>query len=248
MSWDKAENRSKQAGEGSFIRLADDGDKFVGIFQGEPHVRELIWNEKKNAYEDFDAKTNEGKSSTPKYKLNVFVISEKKMKIFEMNNATFKDVLKCRDKYGLDNWAFEVTRNGKKGDTKTTYSVLPDTKVDALAADVLAAFKAAKPHDLAKAKDEEDASTDMKSHDKAKNGAAPAADADIEGTDDAAQIIARLKVLPREKLQGFMTKFGVTQIKRLKAKDLKAAYEELALLEGKPATTPEKPAEEDPFT
>ncbi len=246
--WDTAQERSKKAGEGIFIRLADDGDKFVGAFVGEPDVRELIWSEKKGTYEDFDPKVHEGKQSTPKFKLNVFVPAEGKMKVFEMNNQTFKDVLKVKDKYGLDKWLFEVSRCGKKGDTKTSYTVLPETKIDDTVAKQIAE---AKLHDLKKTHDDAaDASTDMNSHDKAKaaatNGTAAAPASTTIPIEEAQAMVARLKVLPREKLQAFLAKFGVQQVKAIKAGDLAAAKAMLDELEGKPATSAAA-AEVDPF-
>lgn len=250
--WDKAQERSKQVADGIFVKF-DDGDKVIVTFCGEPHVEELFWNQKLSKYEAFDAKTHSG-NSTPKYKLNVFVWSKKasgsdkvetieKMQIVEVNNNTFKDVLKARDKYGLDKWSFEMERSGKKGDTKTTYSVLPEAQMND---EQIKKVAAAKLHDLAKSKDEGDGDTDMNSHDK-KKGEAPKGDATITPEQSAA-LVARLKVLPREKLQPFLQKFGVAQVKAIKASDFEAATKAVDELEGKPAAAPPAaPAEADPF-
>ena len=133
-----------------------------------------------------------------------------------------------------------MERSGKKGDTKTTYSVLPEAQLtDAQVEKV----KAAKPHDLDKAKgDEGDTSTDMNSHGKA----APKGDALIT-PEQSAGLVARLKVLPREKLTAFLQKFGVAQIKALKASDLPAAVTMIDDFEGKAAAPAAAPAEADPF-
>ncbi len=257
--WDKAQERTKQVSDGIFVKL-DDGDKVVVTFLGEPHIEELVWNEKLGKYEPFDAKLHAGKSATPKYKMNVVVWTKQAagadskkekieaVKIIDCNNATFKDVLKVRDKFGLDKWCFEVERQGKKGDTKTTYSVMPEVQMDEA---MLATVKAAKLHDLAKAKDEGDNSTDMNSHDKAggdKAKGGPAGDALIS-TDQSQALVARLKVLPREKLTAFLKQFGVAQIKQVKAADLAAACAMVDEFEGKPKAeaAPAAPTEEDPF-
>jgi hypothetical protein len=257
-AWDKAQERSKQVSDGLFVKL-DDGDKIVATFLGDPHIDENVWNEKLGKYEPFDAKIHGGKTPTPKYRMNVFVWtkqaqgSEKKEKIekvqiIDCNNATFKDVLKVRDKFGLDKWCFEVERQGKKGDTKTTYSVMPEVQMDDA---MLAKIKEAKLHDLTKTKDEGDDSTDMNSHgkaggDKAKGG--PAGDALIT-TEQSQALVARLKVLPREKLTAFLKQFGVAQIKQVKAADFAAACAMVDEFEGKPKAeaAPAAPAEEDPF-
>lgn len=260
MSWNTAKERSDQSGPTVFIRLAEDGDKFVGAFVGEPHIRELVWNTKTNKYEDFTAEhAKEGKTATPRYMLNVFIPGDEakktppQMKIFEANNATFKDIIKVREKYGLEKFFFEVERNGKKGDTKTSYTILPETQIDAAQ---LALISSMKLNDLTKSRSEDSgdtAETNMQSHDAAKNGAAaPAAgaapaDEPCVTQEESQAIIARLKVLPKEKLDSFMTKFGVKQIKLLKAKDLPLALATLDGLEGKPPAAAAAPDPVDPF-
>lgn len=257
-AWETAGKRAETGGGPSiFIRLADDGEKFVGQFCGEPHVRELVWNEKKNAYEDF-SKEHEalGKKSSPRFAINVFVPGEKAMRVFEMNNSTFKDVIKVRDKYKYQGngetertlWFFEVERKGKKGDTKTTYSILPESAVDD---ELMKLSVGSKLHDLAKVvkSDEGDAQTDMNSHDKKKDGKANAAQAPSL-IDDAtrAALTARLKILPKEKIDAFLGKFAVQQVKSLKANEVDAAKAMLDELEGKkPEPAAAAPAEVDPF-
>ena len=39
----------------------------------------------------------------------------------------FKDLVRVREKYGLEKWAFEIQRHGAAKDPKTTYSILPST-------------------------------------------------------------------------------------------------------------------------
>ncbi|MFB3852576.1 MAG: hypothetical protein ACE148_01995 [Vicinamibacterales bacterium] len=55
--------------------------------------------------------------------LNFYVPAENAMKVIEGGTVWFKDVLKIRDKYGLDKWLFEIERHGEAGSPKTTYSL-----------------------------------------------------------------------------------------------------------------------------
>jgi hypothetical protein len=41
----------------------------------------------------------------------------------------FRDLVHVRSKYGLENWAFELKRNGAAKDPKTTYSILPERQL-----------------------------------------------------------------------------------------------------------------------
>lgn len=248
--WDTAQKRAEEhaAGSGIFVRLADHGEKIVGTFCGDPHIEDIVWNKKLERYEEFTKEhAAAGVKPTPRYKINVYVPAEKAMKIWEMNNQTFKDVVKVKEKFGVDKWFFEIERNGKKGNTKTTYSILPDKKIEELDGGVHKEIMAKCPlHDLARAKDDE--STDMNSHkkDTSSNGSTTAAPAVPETIDaeTSSKIIGRLKVLPREKLDEFLKKFGVQQIKGLKKSDLPTAEAFLDAAEGKPAQAPAAP---DPF-
>ena len=62
--------------------------------------------------------------------MNFYVLAEQVVKVYEMGAVVFKDVFKLRDKYGLDTWAFEIERHGGKGDNKTSYSILPEQRLD----------------------------------------------------------------------------------------------------------------------
>lgn len=251
MSWGKAQERAENhKGNGIFVRLADDGDKVVVAFCGEPYIRELVWNQKTNQYDDFTPEHEKaGQKSTPRYVLNVFDKIEKAMKVMEFSNITFKDVLKVKDKYGLDKKFFEVERSGKKGDTKTSYTILPDDPIDD---DFRKLIAAAKLHDLAKiGRDDGDEQTDMSSHDKKSNGKAPATNAPggsdapaIITADDASALIARLKPLDKAKIEEFLKRFKVAKVKELRASDLADAKKQLDEWEGKGA---QAPTEVDPF-
>jgi len=261
MSWDAAQKRAEQAGTGNFVRLQNDKDKVIGIFCGEPHIRELVYNEKTKTYEDYTKEHEaQGKAPTPRFSCNFWVPKDKSMKIIEMNNATMKAVIALRSKiqakWGKDKYFFEIERQGVKGDPKTTYTVLQDEEITP---DEWKMIEGAKLHDLDKASrstDAGDASTDMNSHEKGKangangtNGTHAAAPAGPALVDDAtsAAIIKRLKPLPQDKIQAFLAKFAVKQVKSLKANEADAALKFLDELEGKPAPAPAAVEEVDPF-
>jgi hypothetical protein len=266
-TWEDAQKRSeaqKLAG-GTFLRLADHGEKFIGAFVGNPHFHDFVWNPTAERYDEWTAEAEAaGKKKVTRYSMNIYVLkiglgkewksvpAAEAVKIWECNNQVFSDVLKVKEKYGLDKWFFEVERNGKKGNSKTTYSVLPETKLDDEQMKIIAGLKL---HDLAKAGGDDDDSTDMASHDKAKaNGitaaatpAAPAAAApatspapEVLDPEAATKLIGRLKALPREKIEEFLVKFSLKQVRALKRTDLPAAEAWIALAEGPAAAV-------DPF-
>lgn len=247
-AWDKAkETAESHKGGGLYVRLENDGDKIVGVFCGDPFTREVFWNDKAEKFEDFTPEHKAaGKKSSAKFKMNFFVLESKEMKIFELNIMTFKDVLKVKEKYGLENWAFEVSRSGKKDDTKTTYAILPEEK---LSTELRETISKAELHDLSKKGDEAaDSKTDMNSHDKkngAANGAGKAASNEAISAEKSTALVGRLKLLPKEKIDKFLAKFGIAKVKELKGKDETSAFAFVDELEGKKAD--EKPPEADPF-
>jgi hypothetical protein len=129
---------------GIFIRLAANGDKVVGAFVGEPFAREVVWTGER--YETFDPSVHTDKRPSLRVMLNFFVPAESDIKVIEGGTVWFKDVLKVRDKYGLDKWLFEIERHGDAGDPKTTYSILPEEKIDDA---MRARIRDAEAHDLA---------------------------------------------------------------------------------------------------
>lgn len=127
-----------------FIRLAANGDKVVGAFVGEPFAREVVWTGER--YETFDPAVHTDKRPSLRVMLNFFVPAESDMKVIEGSTVWFKDVLKVRGKYGLDKWLFEIERHGDAGDPKTTYSIMPEEKIDDA---MRARIRDAEAHDLA---------------------------------------------------------------------------------------------------
>lgn len=210
-AWDRAKKMADQhqnAG-GIFIRLQNDGDKVVGAFIGEPHAREVHWIE--NKYEEC---TNKGcvhcaGGSKPHFRvmMNFFVTSEGTMKIIEGGTMFFGAVLTVREKYGLDKWLFEIKRVGKPKDPKTTYTVLPEERIEGAIAAKLAA---AQPHDLFEiGKSRDDGAADPAA-------AKPASPGHVD-MQTATELHELLKQLPRSEVDGFFAAFNIGRVRDLSA-------------------------------
>lgn len=237
-AWDQAEDLTKKHAEqgGIFVRLANHGDKVVGAFCGEPYAREVHWTGER--YEECTGEgcthCGTGKKPSLRVMLNFFVPAENAMKIYEGGTRWFKDLLKIRGKYGLDSWLFEVERHGEAGSTKTTYSILPEIKVDG---ELRAKIDAAELNDLAGLAGGDEGTT---------QGADPGGSANI-ASETVAPLVARLKALPRSDVDTFLSRFGISRVRDLAAGDEQAAYALLAQLEAKHAPAPAPAAEIDPF-
>ena len=235
-SWDHAARLAdKHTNQGGiFVRLAAKGDKVVGVFCGEPFAREVVWTGER--YETFDPGVHTDKRPSLRVMINFFVPAEGEMKVIEGGTVWFKDVLKVRDKYGLDKWAFEIERHGEAGDPKTTYSILPEEKID----DALRArMQAVELHELASIGNGEQGAAPA-----AKGDAKPSSTAVISGVIDArtaTDLVGRLKSLPRADVDAFLTEFGVKRVRDLRATDLAAAKRSL----DKREAALKSPADED---
>ena len=237
-AWDTAKTLAdKHANQGGiFVRLANDGDKVVGAFHGEPFAREVVWTGER--YETFDPANAAHSDKRPSLRvmLNFFVHAESAMKVIEGGTTWFKDVLKVRDKYGLDKWLFEIERHGEAGNPKTTYSILPEER---LTDELRSKIAAAEPNDLARL-----ASADAaEAAEPQPTGAAPTGPIDPRVAGD---LVARLKALPRSDVDAFLAKFSVQRVRDLRAADEGAARTLLDQLEGK-QTKAAAPVEVDPF-
>lgn len=248
--WDSMAERAKQVGGGKHVRLQEDGEKIVCAFLGDPEPQEVVWDAATNKYVMFDPATHKGKSPSLRAKINVYVKSTAKkgkesqavnaVKILEMNVMTVKDLLKVRDKYTLDNkWWFELERSGAKGDTKTTYTILPDTQITD---DEKKMLVAAELHNLATAEDDGWDENAHPGESKPGGAPAPATDGPIDTTEFDA-LVLKLKTLPKEKLAEFTKAFSIAKVKELKKSQLAAAHA-WAEKQGAP---PPAPVEVDPF-
>jgi len=191
-SWGKTQEAMENSGGGLFLRLENDGDAAVVAFCGAPLPRDICFNEKTKNYEPWDESHKlAGRKKQTKYAMNVYALSAlgkpvQEMKVIDMNFNTLTAVIALKDKYGFSKSFFEIKRHGAKGDTKTTYQILPDKEISA---SDLALFGSADPKDadnwiegtvklvdldevVAKADDESVAVTDdVKKDAKAKGGA-----------------------------------------------------------------------------
>ncbi len=157
-AWDRAaslaDKHTKPASRGGiFVNLDHDCDRVIGAFVGEPYAYGVHWTGERYVECEGDdcqhCKTAGG--ATVRVMLNFFVPAEDAMKVIEGGTVWFKDVLKVRDKYGLDKWLFEITRHGESGDPTTTYSIMPEEKIDdELRAKIDAAANSHELHDLSK--------------------------------------------------------------------------------------------------
>jgi hypothetical protein len=238
--WNAAEELTEKhmnANSGLFVRLANDRDKVVGVFLGEPYARETHW-----IGERYELCTGEGcrlcaegTRASLRVALNLYVPAEGQVKVMEGSASWFKDVMKARTKYGLDKWMFEIERQGAAGDPKTKYSILPEEKIDPGLAAHLGTLQL---HDLTKA-----IAGDKKS---APIGGNAKVDALID-MGSASHLIGRLKSLPREAVDTFLEKFGVDRVRDLKVSEEKAALTALASLEAKYLGQQGQTEEIDPF-
>jgi hypothetical protein len=153
--WDRAKELTQKNAGGVFIRLQNDGEKFIAAFRGDPLPRETHW-----VGEDYVECAGKGCQHCAKgvklqtrVKINVFVLPSRAMKIFEVSGKGFQDILGVREKYGVDKWCFEVKRHGAAKSTKTKYTFLPERE---LTPDERKAADTAPLHNLESAEDEEE--------------------------------------------------------------------------------------------
>ncbi len=252
--WDASSKMAEDASSGGiFLRLKDHKDKTLVVFCGAPFSREVFWDGKKQTY--LDAESDEGKAyadnhpdKKPAFRssVNCFVLDEKngdekwddpinlkkaRMAIFENGVNWYGDLIKSKQKYGLGVWAFEMQRDGKTNDTKTTYSILPDKKIDSI--------KGLKEQlDKVKLLDLENPLADADREagsSKSSNGAISDADAD--------SLIKELKQLERPDMDKFLEKFEVKRVRTLPANKLADAHAWVA----ERKTPPAEEKEADPF-
>ena len=227
-SWDHAAGMAdKHANSGGmFVRLTGDGDKIIGSFCGEPFPREVVWTG--DRYETYDPDVHTDKKPSLRVMLNFYVPAEHDVKVIEGGTVWFKDILKIRDKYGLDVWLFEIQRHGEAGNPKTKYTILPEEKLDSAQLDEISSIGL---HDLASLVDGNG------------NGDDPPIDADT-----AAELVARLKALPRSEVNTFLEQFKVQRVRDLRKSDVEAARQLLGGLDARARRQAEpEQAEVDPF-
>ncbi len=239
--WQQTEEMAKrhEASSGNWLKLQNDGDKAVVVFIGEPHPREVCFVDGK--YMPFDDKLKaQGLKPSLRIAFNVALYDSKETKVLEQGVTFFKDLVRVREKYGLDKWAFEIQRHGAAKDPKTSYSILPEHQ---LTPEQQKEFQSLKGQDLEKLYG------GAGGDDQGSLGTFDRKDA--SGVIDAgtAQALAtQLKTMPRDAVDRFCKKFGVSRIKDLPAAQLEKArafVEVLASEYAKPAEATS--TETDPF-
>lgn len=244
--WQQTEELAKRHDQGGslWLKLAADGDKAVVVFLGEPHPREVCFSDGK--YVDYDDKAMAaGLKPSLRVALNVALYDSKEVKVLELGVMVFKDLVRVREKYGLEKWAFELQRHGAAKDPKTTYSILPEHQ---LSAEQQKAFQALPQHELAKLYSGEsqggaNGGQSLDSHDKKAE-----AKADGPVAPNIVQVlVAALKALPREATDRFLAKFGIQRIKDLPAAQLEKAHAFVEQLQTDFATPASDDGEIDPF-
>jgi hypothetical protein len=233
-AWDMAKQMAERQSTSNFVRLANDGDKVIGVFVGEPFSREVVWTGEKY----LDVKNPEaakylkkGRTASVRVAMNFYILAEQVVRVYEMGAVVFKDVYKLREKYGLDKWAFEIERHGGKGDNKTSYSILPEQRLDDAMRREIAQLEL---HDLEKVLNNSDAGSDEEQsfdsyaskQEAPESKQAPPIDSAV-----LAKMLPRLQSLPREALDRFLQSFKIQRVKELKASDQAAAFDCLGKLE-----------------
>jgi len=236
--WQQTEEMAKKHDQGSstWLKLGNDGDKAVVVFLGEPFPREVCFVDGK--YMPFDDKLKaQGLKPSLRVALNVALYDTKEVKVLEQGVTFFKDLVRVREKYGIEKWAFEIQRHGAAKDPKTTYSILPEHQ---LTPEQLKEFQGLKLNDLDKLYSGGDESSSLGSYDRKDEGVIDA------GTAQA--IATQLKTMPREAADRFCKKFGVARIKDLptaQVEKARAFVEVLASEFAEPAAADSH--ETDPF-
>jgi len=216
--WQQTEDMAKkhdQSGS-AWLKLQNDGDKAVVVFLGEPYPREVAFID--GRYVEVDEKLKaEGHKASLRVALNVALFDTQEVKVLEQGVMFFKDLVRVRDKYGLEKWAFEVQRHGTAKDPKTTYSILPEHQ---LTPEQQRAYQALAQHDLRRLYAGEG------SGNSAGASSLDTFDQKVNATIEpkvAQGIATQLKALPREAVDRFLEKFGVQRIKDLPAAQVEKA-------------------------
>ena len=235
--WDQTEQMAKQhdQGSGTWLKLPNDGDTAVVVFLGEPYPREACFAD--GRYQLFnDEPRARGFKPSLRVGLNVAMYESREVKVLEQGVVFFKDLIEVRNKYGLENWAFEIKRHGTGKDTR--YSILPEHQ---LTPDKYAAYAALPLNDMEQlyGDDGSGGGTQIGSYDKP-------ADGPID-TATSQALVGRLKALPREAVDRFCADMGVKRIKDLPAAKLSQAQALVDKLEAEMRAAHQAPAEVDPF-
>jgi hypothetical protein len=223
----------KKHSTGKYVKLQNDGDSIVVAFVGDEFAWEAVWTGGRTEF--FDEKKHKNLSPSLKVTWNVYVPETGKMMILPVNPTTYQKIITCRDKYGLAFKLYEIKRSGSKGDTNTTYSVMVDAD---LSKDQRADIDQLDRFDLAA-----DARNAGKGDNTSNESEAVETKPEPISDADATALIARMRPLPKEAVDKFLSRFGISRIRDLDSARLAEADTFVSELAGNGAATGER----DPF-
>ena len=122
---------SSQRGEGGgglFVKMGD-GDKLVGVFRGDPAIRQVHWVQQTKRYEPCrGGECDLCADDKPKTRFKINIIVKENgvyvAKIFDGSYGTYLDMKNLHEGgYNLEKTAVEITRQGTG--TKTRFIILP---------------------------------------------------------------------------------------------------------------------------
>ena len=199
------------------------------MFLGDPVPREVVWTGEKY----LDANSDEGQALAKRGKrpsfrasVNVCVLPERTIKVFEMSANTFKDLFKVREKYGLNAWAYEVERQAKN-----KYQILPERQLTDEEASEIAALELIDIANVMGTQEEAFGTYDRQvASTESASSSAPVEDASA-ATDAHDTLKSRLRILPEAAVKRFLDQFGVQRVRDLRAEELGRANAALDQLE-----------------
>ncbi len=223
-NWERAEQFSHRESSSQWLKMANDGDRAVVVFLGEPHPREVVFDA--GGYHTFTPEHEaRGLKPTFRFPINVAVLPNFEVKVLEVGSSLMRDVLRVKKKYGLDTWAYEVVRRGAAKDPKTTYDLLPERQLTPEEQRRLGELKRL---DLVALYD-------------GRGETAAAAPVTIDDT-TAKDIVERLRALPRAAVDEWLFEMKITRVRELTTDKLAEAR---ALI--KQLADHAKPPSADPF-
>jgi hypothetical protein len=197
-NWERAEQFSHRESSSQWLKLANDGDRAVVVFVGEPHPREVVFDA--GGYHTFTPEHEaRGLKPTFRFPINVAVLPNFEVKVLEVGASLMRDVLRVKKKYSLETWAYEVVRRGAAKDPKTTYDLLPEQQ---LTAEEQRRVGALKLLDLVALYDG-----------RAETAAAPAPVPIDDPT--AKDLVERLRALPRPAVDAWLHEMKIARVREL---------------------------------
>ena len=243
--WEQTEELAKKHDQDSstWLKLANDGDKTVIVFLGEPFPREVCFIDGK--YMPFDEKLKaQGQKPSLRVALNVALFETNEVKVLEQGVTFFKDLVRVRQKYGLEKWAFEVQRHGAAKDPKTTYSILPEHQ---LSPEQQKEYQALPLQDLEKIYGGGDGESAGSGSASGPLGSYDRKETAIIDAGTAQALMTQLKTMPREAVDRFCKKFGVERIKELPRAQIEKARAFIEVLASEYTAPAAATPDRDPF-